>query len=47
MTLVLVNYHARTSLVRVRHPRLFGWRFILRKQGAGLMTLKGELPWRS
>lgn len=46
MTLVLVNYHARTSLVRVRHPRLFGWRFIPRKQVSGLITLKGELPWR-
>eukprot|EP01034_Spumella_vulgaris_P010544 gene10544-13379_t len=27
LTLVLVNYHARTSLVRVRHQVPFGWRF--------------------
>ncbi|MBD8271493.1 COX15/CtaA family protein [Pseudomonas fluorescens] len=46
LTLVLVNYHARTSLVRVRHPRLIAWRFSPRKQVSGLITLKGEMPWR-
>ncbi|KAF1033385.1 MAG: Heme A synthase [Pseudomonas sp.] len=46
LTLVLVNYHARTSLVRVRHPSRFGWRFSPRKQVAGLVTIKGEMPWR-
>ena len=46
LTLVLVNYHARTSLVRVRHQLPFGWRFIPRKHVSGLITLKGEMPWR-
>jgi cytochrome c oxidase assembly protein subunit 15 len=46
LTLVLVNYHARTSLVRVRNQLPFGWRFIPRKQVSGLITLKGEMPWR-
>ena len=46
LTLVLVNYHARTSLVRVRHQVPFGWRFSPRKHVSGLITLKGEMPWR-
>ncbi|MGY2290793.1 COX15/CtaA family protein [Pseudomonas sp. SDO528_S397] len=46
LTLVLVNYHARTSLVRVRHLSLFGWRLSPRKHVAGLVTIKGEMPWR-
>ena len=46
LTLVLVNYHARTSLVRVRNQLPFGWRFIPRKHVSGLITLKGEMPWR-
>lgn len=46
LTLVLVNYHARTSLVRVRHQLPFGWRFSPRKHVSGLVTLKGEMPWR-
>jgi heme a synthase len=46
LTLVLVNYHARTSLVRVRHQLPFGWRFSPRKHVSGLMTIKGEMPWR-
>jgi cytochrome c oxidase assembly protein subunit 15 len=33
LTMVLVNYHARTSLVRVKQP--FGWRFSPRKHSAG------------
>jgi cytochrome c oxidase assembly protein subunit 15 len=36
LTLVLVNYHARTALVRVRAPRFARWTF----------SLKGEQPWR-
>ena len=46
LSLVLVNYHARTSLVRVRNQLPFGWRFIPRKHVSGLITLKGEMPWR-
>ncbi|MCP1513801.1 MULTISPECIES: COX15/CtaA family protein [Pseudomonas] len=46
LTLVLVNYHARTSLVRARSQRPYGWRFIPRKPVSGLITLKGEMPWR-
>lgn len=46
LSLVLVNYHARTSLVRVRNQRPFGWRFSPRKHVSGLITLKGEMPWR-
>jgi cytochrome c oxidase assembly protein subunit 15 len=46
LTLVLVNYHARTSLVRVRRQLPFGWRFSPRKHVSGLITLKGEMPWR-
>ena len=46
LTLVLVNYHARTSLVRVRNQLPFGWRFSPRKPASGLVTLKGEMPWR-
>ena len=36
LTLVLVNYHARSDLVRVRAPRFARWTF----------SLKGEQPWR-
>ena len=46
LTLVLVNYHARTALVRVKAPRLARWRFSPRPQVPGPIMLKGELPWR-
>ena len=46
LTLVLVNYHARTALVRVRAPRFARWTFSPRRATAGPFTLKGELPWR-
>lgn len=46
LTLVLVNYHARTSLVPVRDRRLPGWRLSPRKHVASLITIKGEMPWR-
>ena len=46
LTLVLVNYHARTVLVRVKAPRFARWIFSPRRPSAGLVTLKGELPWR-
>jgi len=36
LTLVQVNYHARTALVRVRAPRFARWTY----------SLKGEQPWR-
>ena len=36
LTLVLVNYHTRTALVRVKAPRFARWSF----------SLKGEQPWR-
>ncbi|MGO2285264.1 COX15/CtaA family protein [Pseudomonas lundensis] len=46
LTLVLVNYHARTALVRVKAPRLACWRFSPRPPVPGSIMLKGELPWR-
>ena len=46
LTLVLVNYHARTSLVQVRERRPLGWRLSPRKPVSGLVTIKGEMPWR-
>ena len=46
LTLVLVNYHARTSLVRARDRLPLGWRLSPRKQMAGPITIKGEMPWR-
>ncbi|PMZ30331.1 cytochrome B, partial [Pseudomonas sp. GW247-3R2A] len=42
----LVNYHARTSLVRVKQQNLARWRFSPRKHSAGPITIKGEMPWR-
>jgi cytochrome c oxidase assembly protein subunit 15 len=44
LTMVLVNYHARTSLVGCNKP--FGWRLSPRKPASGLITHKGEMPWR-
>lgn len=46
LTLVLVNYHARTSLVRVKQQFPARWRFSPRKHSAGPITIKGEMPWR-
>lgn len=46
LTLVLVNYHARTSLVRVKRQSPVRWRFSPRKHSAGPITIKGEMPWR-
>lgn len=46
LTLVLVNYHARTARVRVQAPRLARWRFSPRPPVPGSIMLKGELPWR-
>jgi cytochrome c oxidase assembly protein subunit 15 len=46
LTMVLVNYHARTSLVRVKQQSLARWRFSLHKHSAGPITKKGEMPWR-
>ncbi|VVM94997.1 Heme A synthase [Pseudomonas fluorescens] len=46
LTMVLVNYHARTSLVRVKQQRFARWRFSPRKHSAGPITIKGEMPWR-
>ncbi|MCP2229575.1 cytochrome c oxidase assembly protein subunit 15 [Pseudomonas silensiensis] len=46
LTMVLVNYHARTSLVRVKQQNLARWRFSPRKHSAGPITIKGEMPWR-
>src|SRR5471030_1597946 len=46
LTMVLVNYHARTSLVRVKQQSPARWRFSLRKHSAGPITIKGEMPWR-
>lgn len=46
LTLVLVNYHARTALVRGQAPRLARWRFSPRPPVPGPIMLKGELPWR-
>ena len=44
LTLVLVNYHARTALVRVKAPRLARWRFSPRRPAPSPILLKGELP---
>jgi cytochrome c oxidase assembly protein subunit 15 len=46
LTMVLVNYHARTSLVRVKQPVLARWRLSPRKHSAAPITIKGETPWR-
>ncbi|QAX82586.1 cytochrome B [Pseudomonas sp. DTU12.3] len=46
LTMVLVNYHARTSLVRVKQPALARWRLSPRKHVAAPITIKGETPWR-
>ncbi|MFJ2712848.1 heme A synthase [Pseudomonas sp. NPDC087346] len=46
LTMVLVNYHARTSLVRVKQPMLTRWRLSPRKHSAAPITIKGETPWR-
>jgi cytochrome c oxidase assembly protein subunit 15 len=46
LTLVLVNYHARTRLVRVKQHTPARWRFSPRKHSAGPITIKGEMPWR-
>jgi len=46
LTLVLVNYHARTSLVRVRHQVPLRWRLNVQKHGVGPITIKGEMPWQ-
>ncbi|MBV4486188.1 COX15/CtaA family protein [Pseudomonas sp. SWRI153] len=46
LTLVLVNYHARTSLVRVTQPVLARWRLSPVKHAVAPITIKGETPWR-
>lgn len=46
LTLVLVNYHARTSLLRVSQPGLVRWRFSAHKPVVAPIALKGETPWR-
>ena len=46
LTLVLVNYHARTSLLRVTQPVLARWRFSANKPAVAPIALKGETPWR-
>ncbi|MDR7057803.1 cytochrome c oxidase assembly protein subunit 15 [Pseudomonas koreensis] len=46
LTLVLVNYHARTSLLRVSQPVLARWRFSAPKPAVAPIALKGETPWR-
>ncbi|ROM66103.1 cytochrome b [Pseudomonas brassicacearum] len=46
LTLVLVNYHARTSLVRVKHQIPLRWRFNPHKHSASPITIKGEMPWQ-
>lgn len=46
LTLVLVNYHARTSLLRVSQPRLVRWRLSAHKPVIAPIALKGETPWR-
>ncbi|OJT53101.1 heme A synthase [Pseudomonas koreensis] len=46
LTLVLVNYHARTSLLRVSQPVLARWRFSAHKPVVAPIALKGETPWR-
>ncbi|QXI22958.1 COX15/CtaA family protein [Pseudomonas iranensis] len=46
LTLVLVNYHARTSLLRVSQPGLVRWRLSAHKPVVAPIALKGETPWR-
>ena len=46
LTLVLVNYHARTSLLRVNQPVLARWRLSAHKPAVAPIALKGETPWR-
>ncbi|WP_397457669.1 heme A synthase [Pseudomonas asplenii] len=46
LTVVLINYHARTALVRVRKQAPARWRLSPRGTVHGPVTLKGELPWR-
>ncbi|QXI28640.1 COX15/CtaA family protein [Pseudomonas vanderleydeniana] len=46
LTLVLINYHARTALVRVRRQAPARWRFSPRGVVHGPITIKGEMPWR-
>lgn len=46
LTLVLVNYHARTSLLRVGQPVLARWRLSAHKPAVAPIALKGETPWR-
>ncbi|MFI8396365.1 cytochrome B [Pseudomonas sp. Choline-02u-1] len=46
LTLVLVNYHARTSLLRVTQPVLARWRLGAHKPAVAPIALKGETPWR-
>ncbi|MBC3206196.1 COX15/CtaA family protein [Pseudomonas sp. SWRI111] len=46
LTLVLVNYHARTSLLQVAQPTLARWRFSPNKPAVAPIALKGETPWR-
>lgn len=46
LTLVLVNYHARTSLLQVTQPVLARWRFSAHKPAVAPIALKGETPWR-
>ncbi|WP_323164249.1 COX15/CtaA family protein [Pseudomonas atacamensis] len=46
LTLVLVNYHARTSLLRVSQPVLARWRLSAHKPVVAPIALKGETPWR-
>ena len=46
LTMVLVNYHARTSLVRVTQPVLARWHLSPRKHTVAPIALKGETPWR-
>ena len=46
LSMVLVNYHARTRLVRVTQPALVRWHLSPRKHAVAPITLKGETPWR-
>ncbi|HWH88788.1 MAG TPA: COX15/CtaA family protein [Pseudomonas sp.] len=46
LTLVLVNYHARTSLLQVTQPVLARWRLSAHKPAVAPIALKGETPWR-
>ena len=46
LTVVLINYHARTALVRVHAPRFARWQFSPRRYSPSPITLKGEWPWR-